>query len=501
MTTHEIDPAVVQVRIDSDGFRVDGQHVAFTTGDTHTAAIRYVAEQVATPAGHPVTVRAVDDAGTHLIEVSPTGGMTILPETAAETAADTATAAEPARDPAVLGITGSDVGEASASHGHRLPGEGSGTDDVASPQPSAQEGNPWLTGQQPEPLPPAPAALVSPLRTSAAAAAVQDEVWAGDDVQAPISFLTPADREVDPVPTTGWAGLLERLGWRKPAGPTPEQVAQQADHRAIAQHWPGPRTIAVINPKGGADKTPTTVFLSAFLARVGGAGVLAWDNNETRGTLGWRTEQGPHSAHVRDLLRSAEQLLAPDARVADLARYVHHQTEDQFDVLRSDPYAIRPEDRIGADELEMVHRVASRYYRVTVMDSGNNEASPNWLAMIDRADVLVVATTTNVDAAESGRLALENLRQHSRRAAVLADHAVAIVSHGDVNDPDPGETVAKYQHLCGDAVAIPFDRAMRARHLRMDGLSPQTQVAWRRAAATVAHALTAAPEAMQRVPS
>lgn len=50
------------------------------------------------------------------------------------------------------------------------------------------------------------------------------------------------------------------------------------------------------NGKGGAGKTPTTVLLSAVFARYGGAGVVAWDANQTRGTLGWRTEQGPHAA-------------------------------------------------------------------------------------------------------------------------------------------------------------------------------------------------------------
>lgn len=36
--------------------------------------------------------------------------------------------------------------------------------------------------------------------------------------------------------------------------------------------------------KGG--QTPTTVLLSAVFARYGGAGVVAWDANQTRGTLG-----------------------------------------------------------------------------------------------------------------------------------------------------------------------------------------------------------------------
>src|SRR5690606_1793211 len=103
------------------------------------------------------------------------------------------------------------------------------------------------------------------------------------------------------------------------------------DQAAVSQHWPGPRTIAVVNGKGGANKTPTTILTSAVFARYGGAGVLAWDNNQTRGTLGWRTEQGPHDATLHDLLPETERLLSTNAQSAELARYVHHQTRDRYD--------------------------------------------------------------------------------------------------------------------------------------------------------------------------
>ncbi|MFD0760440.1 AAA family ATPase [Arthrobacter ulcerisalmonis] len=86
--------------------------------------------------------------------------------------------------------------------------------------------------------------------------------------------------------------------------PSESERAERSDVLAVSQHWPGPRTIAVVNGKGGAGKTPTTVLLAAVFARHGGAGVLTWDNNQTRGTLGWRTEQGPHEATLLDLPRS-----------------------------------------------------------------------------------------------------------------------------------------------------------------------------------------------------
>lgn len=147
------------------------------------------------------------------------------------------------------------------------------------------------------------------------------------------SFLNQEHRE-QPA-TEGWRGFLASMGMR--IAPSPAEKSQRADRKQVSQHWPGPRTIAVVNGKGGANKTPTTICLSAVFARYGGGTVLAYDNNQTRGTLGWRTEQGPHEATILDLLPQANELLSPGAQSADLAHYVHHQTTDRYDVLRSKP--------------------------------------------------------------------------------------------------------------------------------------------------------------------
>lgn len=155
------------------------------------------------------------------------------------------------------------------------------------------------------------------------------------------SFLT--DARMSAPPPTGWQAFLARLGFK--SGPTAEEIARWEDERAISQHWPGPRTIAVLNGKGGAGKTPATALLSAMFARAGGSGVLAWDNNVTRGTLGWRTESGPHNATVLDLIPRTDELLTPGARAADLAAVVHHQTIDKYDVLRSNPLLLSTRSR------------------------------------------------------------------------------------------------------------------------------------------------------------
>jgi hypothetical protein len=46
-----------------------------------------------------------------------------------------------------------------------------------------------------------------------------------------------------------------------------------------------PVSFVVANPKGGAGKTPVTLLLAGAFGVARGGGVLAWDNNELRGTM------------------------------------------------------------------------------------------------------------------------------------------------------------------------------------------------------------------------
>ncbi len=259
----------------------------------------------------------------------------------------------------------------------------------------------------------------------------------------------------------------------------------------MSQHWPGPRTIAIVNGKGGAGKTPTTVLLSAIFALYGGAGVLAWDNNQTRGTLGWRTEQGPHEATLLELLPESEKLLGTGAQSADLAHFVHHQTRDRFDVLRSKPMELASAQRVDAADVDAIHRVASKYYRLIFIDSGNDESDPMWRRMIEHTDRLVVATTTRDDHAEAGALLLEALAQQNDKAQGLAQNAVAVVTQADskATAADVKRVAEGYRTLARDVASIPFDPAMVDGILRYDALRAATQRAWLAAGAAVARGL------------
>ncbi|WOF22704.1 ATPase [Microbacterium betulae] len=288
---------------------------------------------------------------------------------------------------------------------------------------------------------------------------------------------------------TGWRGLLRRAGVELP--PSEAELAVRADEHAVSQHWPGPRKIAVVNAKGGTGKTPATVFLSSVFARLGGVGVLAWDNNHTRGTLGWRTEQAEHDRTVLDLLPEADRLLHGDAHAADLSRYVHHQAADRFDVLRAQPVRLADEQRIETADVDVIHEIATKFYRLIVMDSGDDESDPVWRRMIDHADQLVVTTTTRSDHAESGALLLEALAQRDARSARLAERAVVVVSQADPRaSAAEVERVANgYSPLARAVVRIPFDRGIVDGPLRSDRVSPRTRRAWLAAAAAVARGL------------
>lgn len=301
------------------------------------------------------------------------------------------------------------------------------------------------------------------------------------------SFLTQEQTE-EPA-TRGWRGLATRAGLRM--SPSEAERAERADVQAVSQHWPGPRTVAIVNGKGGANKTPTTVLLAAVFARYGGAGVLTWDNNQTRGTLGWRTEQGPHEATVLDLLPQVDRLLSTGAQSADLAHYVHHQTRDRFDVLRSKPMALAHEQRFNPEDVDAIHAVAAKYYRLIFIDSGNDESDPMWLRMIDHTDQLVVATTTRDDHAEAGALLLEALSERDERSAALASQAVVVVTQADPKaaTAEVDRVASGYRSLARDAVTIPFDPAIVDGVLRYGSLRPSTQRAWLAAGAAVARGL------------
>lgn len=298
------------------------------------------------------------------------------------------------------------------------------------------------------------------------------------------SFIT-AGRAVQPA-ANGWRGALNSLGLRLPPGE--KEQSERGDIAAISRHWPGARTIAVVNAKGSASKTPTVACLAATLARQGGGGVLAWDNNETEGTLRFRTEWAHHEATLLDLLPHVDRLLSPSAAVAEMSAFVHHQPADKYDVLWSDT-TVDGDHVASAADVDAIHQVAARYYRMILMDSGNNARAENWRAMIDRADALVVPCTEVEDTAEVGARLLEALHKRGGHSAELAANALVLVSQRTPQGANLGRIIKGFKPLARAVVHIPYDPALETGVIRYDNLSPESKRAWLRAAAALAEAL------------
>ncbi|WP_285320730.1 chromosome partitioning protein ParA [Pseudarthrobacter sp. lyk4-40-TYG-27] len=307
------------------------------------------------------------------------------------------------------------------------------------------------------------------------------------------SFLVSAP-VLEPA-TQGWRGTLTRLGFRM--DPSAEERSEREDIRTVSQHWPGPRTIAVVNRKGGANKTPTVVMLSAILARYSGAATVAWDNNESQGTLGWRTEKGAHDRSVLDLIDSSTELLSPSTNAAEIAKFVHHQTADKFDVLRSDENE-EGDHEVTAEEVDIAHQVLTRYYRLVIMDSGNTARAANWRRMIDHTNQLVVPVTAIEDRAEAARLTLQTLESRGGHDSGLARNAVVIVSEStDAKRSMTGDALKRakaeaqriadgFEPFVRAVVRIPYDPALVNGPISYEALQPATQRAWLAAAAAVA---------------
>ena len=368
------------------------------------------------------------------------------------------------------------------------------------PPPTARAAAP---GSAPSPAPapqgPAPAALPPAPRSAADSAPSAQE----PEPAMPAPVHRPGRREtraelrrqslLEEITTRGPAhqgvrGLLNSLGMN--LAPSKAELTERDNITKVSRHWIGPRTIAVVNAKGGSAKTPSTILLAALLAGYGGGNVIAWDNNSTRGTLGWRTERSSaHNATVADLLPHADHLLGPEARSSDLERFTHHQSMDRYDVLRSDPTQLSSEQPADEASFRAVHAVLARYYRVIMIDTGNDESLPAWSSMIERTDAIMVPTITRPEHAESARLLLDGLSRSGSHGEQLADRATVVVSQASAAEPAPSHYVEVFNGMARAAIGIPYDPAMSNSPLLLDSLSPATRRAWLAAGAVLAEAL------------
>lgn len=159
-----------------------------------------------------------------------------------------------------------------------------------------------------------------------------------------------------------------------------------------------------------------------------------------------------------------------------------------FDVLASDESATAGE-MLTSRAFGNIREVVSRFYKLIVVDTGNNVRAANWQSAIDATDQLVVTMSARNDSAETAARMLDHLEQSGRRE--LVRQAVTVVSmpahRKDLDLPAVQRHFAARTRM---VLLAPYEKLLDSGEpIRYEMLSPATREAWLKIAASVSEGL------------
>ncbi|WP_425558982.1 MinD/ParA family ATP-binding protein [Cryptosporangium minutisporangium] len=249
--------------------------------------------------------------------------------------------------------------------------------------------------------------------------------------------------------------------------PPPPLVGAVPVHQAleiVRADVGAPKAVAFINPKGGVHKTTATVLTAATLGSVRGGGVLAWDDNELRGTLGLRAGTARHARTVKHLisdLTGVENAIHAGHGIHEvLENYLRHASDGSFDVLAGDedPRVAR---HLDPDTVRRLMALLTAAYDIVCVDTGNNVESPNWKTVIEQSDRLVVTTLPREDAAFTADWMLDLLEEDGH-ADLVADAVTILSCPSPIRSPLLEELAEHFSHRTRAVAVIPYDPALES---------------------------------------
>ncbi|XVV14624.1 MinD/ParA family ATP-binding protein [Actinoplanes sp. CA-131856] len=353
----------------------------------------------------------------------------------------------------------------------------------SAPAPSAFATPPSAPAPSPSSYAAAPSSFAGPPSPSAPSSfAAAPSAYAAPPAPAPAAppavQPAPAPR-VAPSPTSP-AGA--RIEWRQTRADDEFARAVSVMRRKLGK----PRVLAFANPKGGVHKTTATVLAAATIGSVRGRGVLAWDDNELRGTLGLRAGSARHARTIKHLLADLLQIenLHGDALLQELDGYLRHASDGSYDVLAGEENP-RFAQRLDQGTVRRVMDLLRRTHDVICVDTGNNVESVNWQTVMRQADQLVITTVPREDAAFTADWMLDVLDESGM--GDLVSNAVTLISC-----PSPGplpllNDFAKHFATRTRAVAVvPYDPALEVgSSIEYADLQQETRSAWLKAASVM----------------
>jgi len=283
-----------------------------------------------------------------------------------------------------------------------------------------------------------------------------------------------------PVPPAVPAGA--RIEWRR-------ATADEDLERAIAvlrRKLRTPRVLAFANPKGGVHKTTATVLAAATIGSVRGRGVLAWDDNELRGTLGLRAGSARHARTIRHLVGDLLQIenMHGDELLQTLDDYLRHASDGSYDVLAGEENP-RFASRLDQHTVRRVMDLLRRTHDVICVDTGNNVESVNWQTVMRAADQLVITTVPREDAAFTADWMLDLLAD-TGMADMVADAVTLISCPGPGPMPLLDDLTRHFSTRTRAVAVVPYDPALEAgSSIEYADLQTETRHAWLRATSTM----------------
>jgi MinD-like ATPase involved in chromosome partitioning or flagellar assembly len=279
----------------------------------------------------------------------------------------------------------------------------------------------------------------------------------------------------------GWRGAANRVGFKLAPGSV--EMTRRGWRAAIQRGLLGHKTVAFVNLKGGSTKTTCTYLIGATLGRVRGGNILAWDNNENKGTLADRAIRANHDHTAIDLLDHIEDFQTPE-NAPHLVNYVRPQGESKFSVLASqDQGSTRPV--IDGAAFSRLHKALRQFYHLILVDTGNASNASTWQAAASEADEIVVVAMNKEDSAKTAASTIDDLVAQGH--ADKLKRGIAIVTQP--REEDAERLARMVDHLSGyvrEVVVVPFDRALDdGDDIVYERLSKRTKEAFTKAAAAI----------------
>jgi MinD-like ATPase involved in chromosome partitioning or flagellar assembly len=354
------------------------------------------------------------------------------------------------------------------------------------------------TATEPEEAPPQepPAAYVAPAPYEPPPGAATPQVYGSPTTYggpegygtygSPTQGFRPEYAPVAPAPSI--PAPRPTVDWLRPSQQHPV-LPQNPAERAVAilrRNLGVPRVIAFANPKGGVHKTTATVLAAASIGGARGRGVVAWDDNELRGTLGLRAGSARHAKTIRHLISELAEveLNTGPALISRIDDFLRHASDGSYDVLagEEDP---RFSWRLDPPTVLRVLDLLTRTHEVICVDTGNNVESGNWRTIMEAADQLVITTVPREDSAFSADWMMDVLVDAGRDELVA--NAVTLVS---MTTPRPlpiqDDLVRHFRQRNRAVCVVPYDPTLeQGGWIDHTVLQPATREAWLQAAAVI----------------